>query len=64
MAAAMAAVKAEPAKLQETVFPLPQSSRGGAGKKPRNIDLMLENLKRWVAGFKSRLLPCDSPCQL
>lgn len=50
MAAAMAASKVEAAtapKPQETVFPLPQTSRGSA-RKPRNIDLMLENLKRWV----------------
>jgi hypothetical protein len=51
MATAMAATKMEAAPApgpQETVFPLPQSSRGGAARKPRNIDLMLENLKRWV----------------
>lgn len=49
MASAMAASKAEAApapKPQETVFPLPQCNRAGGGRKPRNIDLMLENLKR------------------
>mmetsp|Transcript_16329 Transcript_16329/g.48953 ORF Transcript_16329/g.48953 Transcript_16329/m.48953 type:complete len:1001 (+) Transcript_16329:302-3304(+) len=42
MAAAMAAVKDKP---QESVFALPDKARGAA-KKPRQIDLMLENLKR------------------
>lgn len=44
MAAAMAAVK-DP-KPQESVFALPEKSRGTT-KKPRQIDLMLENLKRY-----------------
>lgn len=45
MAAAMAAVKDKP---QESVFALPDKGKG-ATKKPRQIDLMLENLKRQTA---------------
>jgi hypothetical protein len=60
MAAAMAASKVEAAtapKPQETVFPLPQTSRGSA-RKPRNIDLMLENLKRWVCHEFCQIAEC------
>ena len=49
----MAASKVEAAtapKPQESVFALPQTSRGSA-RKPRNIDLMLENLKRWGLSY-------------
>ena len=44
MAAAMAAVK-DP-QPQESVFALPEKARGTT-KKPRQIDLMLENLKKY-----------------
>ena len=59
MAAAMAAVK-DP-QPQESVFALPEKSRGTT-KKPRQIDLMLENLKKYpqlprIAGHHLHFCP-------